>query len=64
MEEISDIVHCRTGSLEKDFISPGRAGMVHCRTGSLEMALIHAIRVLAVHCRTGSLEKRNNDDGH
>ena len=55
------VVHCRTGSLERqeqDYLHP--LG-VHCRTGSLENSRAPAIFSSSVHCRTGSLENKGTE---
>jgi hypothetical protein len=53
---ITQLVHCRTGSLE--IYRPVAIPLykVHCRTGSLENNIIKPGGDVGVHCRTGSLE--------
>ena len=50
------VVHCRTGSLEKQVEAIRRGYHVHCRTGSLEKRFHALTYEVSVHCRTGSLE--------
>jgi hypothetical protein len=53
------VVHCRTGSLEKQNKKVPRGLNVHCRAGSLEKQNKKVPRGLNVHCRAGSLESAN-----
>jgi len=57
------MVHCRTGSLEKNRTNQWGWGVVHCRTGSLEKINDHGVGAYLVHCRTGSLEIRHQQIG-
>ena len=50
------VVHCRTGSLEKENGRIHYHLIVHCRTGSLEITQSCNHGDAVVHCRTGSLE--------
>ncbi|EGR08566.1 hypothetical protein VCHE48_1894 [Vibrio cholerae HE48] len=55
-KNLTVIVHCRTGSLEKSVALALTVCAVHCRTGSLETSQRAKELGCRVHCRTGSLE--------
>ena len=54
---MSDIVHCRIGSLESVAYATALVYCVHCRIGSLEIKGSTSEMLRTVHCHIGSLEK-------